>query len=120
MLPVPRTSRYSGSERPAWRMNHTGTCGAGRLRQASRNGAPAGGGIAVTVPRPGPGARRRDPRIPRAPSGDTPVDIGAPRAHDGAMRRDDGVTGDSGERGLADALGQGRGGDASDGGFEDD
>src|SRR5262245_23206177 len=43
MLPVPRIARYSGSERPAWRMNQTGTRPAGRLRQASRKGASAGG-----------------------------------------------------------------------------
>jgi uroporphyrinogen-III decarboxylase len=23
---LPHSARYSGSERPAWRMNHTGTC----------------------------------------------------------------------------------------------
>ncbi len=32
-----RTFRYSGSERPAWRMNHTGVCGTGSCRQARRN-----------------------------------------------------------------------------------
>ena len=26
MLPGPRAARYSGSDRPAWRMNQTGTC----------------------------------------------------------------------------------------------
>jgi DHA1 family bicyclomycin/chloramphenicol resistance-like MFS transporter len=36
-----RTARYSGSERPAWRMNHTGTRSAGRLRHANRNGESA-------------------------------------------------------------------------------
>ncbi len=29
-----RSLRYSGSARPAWRMNHTGVCGTGCLRQA--------------------------------------------------------------------------------------
>ncbi|GAA3040102.1 hypothetical protein GCM10020000_18240 [Streptomyces olivoverticillatus] len=29
-----RTLRYSGSERPAWRMNQTGVCGTGSRRQA--------------------------------------------------------------------------------------
>ena len=42
MLPSPRTARYSGSERPAWRMNHTGVCVVGRLRQAARKAASAG------------------------------------------------------------------------------
>jgi hypothetical protein len=53
MLPSPRMARYSGSERPAWRMNQTGVRDVGRLRQAARNGgssegseAPAGGGAA--------------------------------------------------------------------------
>ncbi len=31
-----RTFRYSGSERPACRMNHTGVCGTGSLRAARR------------------------------------------------------------------------------------
>src|SRR5436305_750038 len=38
MLPLPRTARYSGSARPAWRMNHTGVWAAGWRRQARRNG----------------------------------------------------------------------------------
>src|SRR5271166_2152717 len=33
-----RTRRYSGSERPAWRMNQTGVYGTGSLRQARMNG----------------------------------------------------------------------------------
>ena len=32
--PLPRTARYSGSERPAWRMNQTGTRSWGWLRHA--------------------------------------------------------------------------------------
>ena len=37
-MPMPsRTRRYSGSDRPAWRMNHTGVCGTGSPRQARRN-----------------------------------------------------------------------------------
>src|SRR3546814_11299219 len=39
MLPSPRTARYSGSDRPAWRMNHTGTREAGRPRAARSRGA---------------------------------------------------------------------------------
>ncbi|GAB1338485.1 hypothetical protein ACE1SV_50750 [Streptomyces sp. E-15] len=31
-----RTLRYSGSERPAWRMNHTGVCGTGSRLHALR------------------------------------------------------------------------------------
>ena len=42
-----RTRRYSGSERPAWRMNHTGVWGAGspgrRARSADRGGVGRGG-----------------------------------------------------------------------------
>jgi hypothetical protein len=34
----PRARRYSGSERPAWRMYQTGVYGTGCRRQASRNG----------------------------------------------------------------------------------
>ena len=34
-----RSARYSGSERPAWRMNHTGTRGGRPPRAATRNGA---------------------------------------------------------------------------------
>ena len=34
--PSPRSARYSGSERPAWRMNHTGVRLAGSPRQARR------------------------------------------------------------------------------------
>ena len=33
-----RTRWYSGSERPAWRMNQTGVYGTGSRRQARRNG----------------------------------------------------------------------------------
>ena len=36
-IPTPsRTARYSGSDRPAWRMNHTGVCGTGSPRAARR------------------------------------------------------------------------------------
>ena len=37
MLVPSRRARYSGSERPAWRMNHTGVCGTGSPRTALRN-----------------------------------------------------------------------------------
>jgi chemotaxis protein methyltransferase CheR len=36
--PVPRSARYSGSERPAWRMNHAGTGGTASPRHADRKG----------------------------------------------------------------------------------
>ena len=36
-MPTPsRRARYSGSERPAWRMNHTGVWGTGSPRTALR------------------------------------------------------------------------------------
>ncbi len=38
MVPVPRIVRYSGSDRPAWRMNHTGIRSVASPRQARRNG----------------------------------------------------------------------------------
>ena len=67
-----RTLRYSGSERPAWRMNHTGVCGTGSRRQALRNAESVRPGWAVAkvspattvsavVPRP-PGAKERPSR----------------------------------------------------------
>ena len=36
MLPEPRMARYSGSDRPAWRMNQTGVWSWGSARQADR------------------------------------------------------------------------------------
>ena len=33
-----RTLRYSGSERPACRMNHTGVCGVGSLARGAQEG----------------------------------------------------------------------------------
>ena len=44
-----RTLRYSGSDRPAWRMNHTGVCGTGSRRQARRNAESCGGGFGLLV-----------------------------------------------------------------------
>src|SRR5882757_5327911 len=38
-----RSLRYSGRERPAWRMNHTGVCPTGSRRQARRNTESAAG-----------------------------------------------------------------------------
>ncbi len=37
MLNRSRTARYSGSDRPAWRMNQTGVAGTGSRRHARRN-----------------------------------------------------------------------------------
>ena len=54
MLPGPRAARYSGSDRPAWRMNHTGTWGTGWLRHARMKGASSN--------RPGAGAGPREAR----------------------------------------------------------
>ena len=34
MEPSPRAARYSGSDRPAWRMNHTGVRVTGSPKQA--------------------------------------------------------------------------------------
>src|SRR5829696_5914876 len=36
--PAPRTARYSGRLRPAWRMNHTGVCPVTCPSAAARNG----------------------------------------------------------------------------------
>ena len=41
-----RTRRYSGSERPACRMNHTGVCCTGSRRQARRKALEARSGWA--------------------------------------------------------------------------
>src|SRR5579875_3091841 len=38
MDPAPRAARYSGRDRPAWRMNHTGVCGTATRRQAAMRG----------------------------------------------------------------------------------
>ena len=39
-MPTPsRSARYSGSDRPAWRMNQTGVCGTGSPRAALQEGA---------------------------------------------------------------------------------
>ena len=43
-----RTLRYSGSERPACRMNQTGTCGTGSPRAALRNAEEATSGAVGT------------------------------------------------------------------------
>src|SRR5947209_17417649 len=51
MLTSPLTCLYSGSDRPAWRMNHTGTRSAGHPRQALRKGSlSASTGTAPTSP----------------------------------------------------------------------
>ncbi len=73
-----RTARYSGSERPACRMNHTGVCATGSRRQAARKAESASGsGVcvrsAMSPPRmPGIGpvglSRCRPPRSAATPT----------------------------------------------------
>ena len=60
MLNRSRTARYSGSDRPAWRMNQTGVAGTGSRRHARRNSDSFGGGchegdhlMCRTAPSPG-------------------------------------------------------------------
>ncbi|GGW20105.1 hypothetical protein GCM10018980_45690 [Streptomyces capoamus] len=50
-----RTLRYSGRERPAWRMNHTGVCGTGSRLHALRKAlsyVAVGCGVSLAVTRP--------------------------------------------------------------------
>ena len=45
-MPTPsRNARYSGSERPAWRMNHTGVWGTGWRRAARTSTESDGSGV---------------------------------------------------------------------------
>ncbi len=44
-----RTFRYSGSDRPAWRMNHTGVRDVASPRQARTRSEPAGDAASVGV-----------------------------------------------------------------------
>src|SRR3954466_4773387 len=67
MVPSPRMARYSGSDRPAWRMNHTGGYGVGSPRHAARNGASAGAVIAVDVTSPRRRVRVRASRLDEGP-----------------------------------------------------
>ncbi|GLV50694.1 hypothetical protein TBS_12670 [Thermobispora bispora] len=47
-MPTPsRTLRYSGSDRPAWRMNQTGVYGTGWRRQARMKTESAGSGFTL-------------------------------------------------------------------------
>ncbi len=49
-MPMPsRTLRYSGSERPACRMNHTGVCAGVSPRAARRNGLSTRPGCGVVL-----------------------------------------------------------------------
>ena len=84
MLPVPRIWRYSGSDRPAWRMNHTGTLAAGRLAAGQQEGRAGGRGHRPPTLPPDP------PCGPEPRRGNTPVDMGRPGPEDGrhaALRR---------------------------------
>src|SRR3954447_25590878 len=58
MLPSPRSARYSGSARPAWRMNHTGTRSCTSPRHAARNGGAAAMACKVVVGCQAPAMRR--------------------------------------------------------------
>jgi hypothetical protein len=49
MLSEPRVRRYSGRDRPAWRMNQTGVWLEGSPRQAARNGLLDAGFTHLTV-----------------------------------------------------------------------
>src|SRR5690349_19410282 len=94
-----RTLRYSGSERPACRMNHTGGCGTGSRRQARRKADPARAGsvgIALML------SRRRSRLPARYPpeKPDTPRHF--PRAGGSACQ-----CGGTGRRVDAPACGQG-------------
>jgi len=42
-------ARYSGSDLPAWRMNHTGVWGTGSRRHARRNGESCVGGVTLVI-----------------------------------------------------------------------
>src|SRR3954469_10972247 len=118
MLPVPRMARYSGSDRPAWRMNHTGVWGTGWRRQAWRNGWSA-----TTDTRPDSTGRdpetvRRAPSVGRAaiaaifecfPLMASHPDLEAEQAHiDHAYRRLDSMRATA-EAMLRDAFAQGSG-----------
>jgi hypothetical protein len=52
MSPSPRKRRYSGSDLPAWRMNHTGVRPVGEQRHARRKGESA---VFTARQYPGPG-----------------------------------------------------------------
>src|SRR4029450_3466284 len=100
MVPGRRIRRYSGRDRPAWRMNHTGTRAAGRLWQASRKGTSAGGGI-------GGHATAGTPMLPSPGGGTPPSTRAAPGLRMGAMRPTDEDTPDRGHSdSLADGVGE--------------
>jgi hypothetical protein len=57
-----RSARYSGSDRPAWRMNHTGVYGTGSPRQAATSTESEGlGAVSIAAYRATPGAERDIP-----------------------------------------------------------
>ena len=60
-----RTRRYSGSERPAWRMNQTGVYGTGSLRQARINGEFVWGWVTTGSSHSRAGARPASPATRR-------------------------------------------------------
>src|SRR4051812_282549 len=58
MLPSPRSARYSGNDRPAWRMNQTGTRSCASPRHAARNDELAAMACNVVVGCQAPAMRR--------------------------------------------------------------
>src|SRR5688500_13434007 len=86
-IPEPaRRARYSGSERPAWRMNHTGRRDGRSPRATARNGAAGScrrgwtseAGMTVMVPSSSHAPPPRHRRAPDVPRPGCPV-CGAPR-----------------------------------------
>src|SRR5918994_5121632 len=69
--PSPRTARYSGRLRPAWRMNHTGVWAPSRPLAAASNGDE----IVVDMARPTLSAARGD-----VPAADGPIELHDPLA----------------------------------------
>src|SRR5688500_7324709 len=67
-----RMARYSGSERPAWRMNQTGTWSAGSPRHARKNGLSARVTVSIVSGRVSAGERCVDTRM----TADTPTITG--------------------------------------------
>src|SRR3954454_5071768 len=81
MLPWPRTLRYSGRLRPAWRMNQTGVCVVASPRQAARKGGAEEASIGSVI---GP------PTLPRAATcGDLSVRGAGPKGRRSVLGLED-------------------------------
>ena len=106
MLPGPRAARYSGRDRPAWRMNQTGTCPTSRPRQARMNGAsskrPGGWVVHVIEPPPALSGVHGTERTGAGP----PVDGGSTGFDHRLSLRERAVTGVPGHRSTV-AAGRG-------------